>query len=161
MTSGDDVMRDQTGDDELLAELRELAADREAVPAELTAAAVDAFTWRDPDAELAELVFDSLLDQDLATLVRGGQERLFSFRGSERSVDLEVTATGAWRTLIGQVTPPIQATVVIRHRSGEVIAFADELGRFRAERVPPGAVSLRLHAAEPTRTHLVTDWVSI
>jgi len=154
-------MRDETGDDELEAQLRKLAEDREPVPAELVAAAVDAFTWRDLDAELAELTFDSLFDQDAATLVRGGQERLFRFRSRDQSVDLEVTVTGAWRTLIGQVMPPGPAAISIRHPAGAVRADADELGRFRAERVPPGPVSLWLHAAEPKRTGLVTDWVSI
>jgi hypothetical protein len=154
-------MRDET-DDELEAQLRRLATDREPVPAELVAAAVEAFTWRDPDAELAELIFDSLLDQDAGTLVRGGQERLFSFRSGERTVDLEVTVAGAWRTLIGQVTPPSPAAVSVRHRDGTVGVEADELGRFRAERVPPGPISLRLRAgADPAQAELVTDWVSI
>jgi hypothetical protein len=161
MTGGEGDMRDEIGDDELEAQLRQLAADREAVPAELLAAAVDAFTWRDPDAELAALVFDSLVDQDATTLVRGGQERLFSFRAGQRSVDLEVTVTGAWRTLIGQVTPSRSAEVSIRHRGGIVSTYADELGRFRAEHVAPGPVSLRLNASEPTETGLITDWVSI
>lgn len=154
-------MRDETSDDELEAQLRSLAASFEPVPAELIAAAAEAFTWRDPDAELAELIFDSLLDQDAGTLVRGGQERLFSFRSGERSVDLEVTVSGAWRTLIGQVTPAGPAAVSIRHRDGTVSVDADELGRFRAERVPPGPVSLRLPAADPAQTGLVTDWISI
>jgi hypothetical protein len=154
-------MRDET-DDELEEQLRRLATGREPVPAELVAAAVEAFTWRDPDAELAELIFDSLLDQDAGTLVRGGQERLFSFRSGERTVDLEVTVAGTWRTLIGQVTPPSPAAVSVRHRDGIVSVDADELGRFRAERVPPGPISLRLRtAADPAQTELVTDWVSI
>ena len=62
-------MRDP--DDELEAELRQLAANREPVPAQLHQAAVDAFSWRDIDAEIAELVYDSLLDADAASLVRG------------------------------------------------------------------------------------------
>ena len=67
-------------DDELEAELRRLAADREPVPAELVQAAVDAFGWRNIDAELAELVYDSLIDTDEASLVRGPPgQRLVSF----------------------------------------------------------------------------------
>ncbi|HEX9032501.1 MAG TPA: hypothetical protein VF834_11695 [Streptosporangiaceae bacterium] len=155
-------MGDETSEDGLEAQLRHLAADLEPVPADLVAAAIEAFTWRDPDTELAELVFDSLLDQDAGTMVRGGQERLFSFRGGERSVDLEVTVAGAWRTLIGQVTPPGPAAVRVRHRGGTVSVDADELGRFRAERIPPGPVSLRLQtAADPAEAGLVTDWISI
>ena len=44
-------MRDP--DDELEAELRRLAALRDPVPARLHQAAVDAFSWRDIDAEIA------------------------------------------------------------------------------------------------------------
>jgi hypothetical protein len=155
-------MRDEPGDDELEAQLRWLAASREPVPADLVAAAAEALAWRDPDAALAELIFDSLLDQDAVTLVRGGPERLLSFRGGARSVDVEVTVTGTTRTLIGQVTPPALAAVSVRHADGTVRADADDLGRFRVEGVPPGPVSLRLHAAaEPDGTCLVTDWVSI
>lgn len=149
-------------DDELEAQLRRLATGRGPVPTELVTAAVEAFTWRDPDADLAELVFDSLLDQDAGTLVRGGQERLFSFRSGERTVDLEVTVADTWRTVIGQVTPPSPVAVSVRHRDGTVGVEADELGRFRAERVPPRPISLRLRtAADPAQTELVTDWVSI
>ncbi|HET7016156.1 MAG TPA: hypothetical protein VFI65_19700 [Streptosporangiaceae bacterium] len=163
-------MRDETSDDELEAQLRSLAAGREPVPAELVAAAIEAFTSRDPDTELAELIFDSLLDQDASTLVRGGQERLISFRGGDRSVDLEVTVAGASRSIIGQVTPPSPVVVSIRHRDGAISVEADELGRFRAERIPPGPFSLRLPADQaqadqaqpgPAQAGLVTDWISI
>ena len=41
---------------------------------------MDAFGWRNIDAELAELVFDSLLNTDEASLVRGSPgQRLVSF----------------------------------------------------------------------------------
>ena len=90
-------------DDELEAELRRLAADREPVPAELVQAAVDAFGWRDIDAELAELVYDSLVDADEASLVRGPPgQRLVSFAVGGMTIDVEVTSAGPGRTVMGR-----------------------------------------------------------
>ena len=103
-------------DDELEAELRRLAADREPVPAELVQAAVDAFGWRDIDAELAELVYDSLVDADEASLVRGPPgQRLVSFAVGGLTIDVEVTSAGAGRTVMGQIAPPQRASVDIRY----------------------------------------------
>jgi len=62
-----------------------------------------------------------------------------------------VAVTGAWRAIIGQVTPPSPVAVSIRHRDGAISVDADELGRFRAERIPPGPVRPRLPAADQAR----------
>jgi hypothetical protein len=55
-------MSDESEDDQLEHELRRLAAGLDPAPPELVQAAADAFSWRNIDAELAELVFDSLLN---------------------------------------------------------------------------------------------------
>ena len=150
-------------DDELEAELRRLAADREPVPAELRQAAVDAFSWRDIDAEIAELVYDSLLDADAAALVRGpADQRLVSFAVGGMTIDLEVTSVGAGRTVMGQIAPPQRATVDIRHPRDTVTVEAVALGRFRSGPLPSGPASLRLRpppgADGPA---IVTDWVAL
>src|SRR5216684_8898574 len=62
-------------DTELEEELRRAAARFDPVPGELLRAAASVFTWRTIDAELAELVFDSLVDHDEVSLVRGPAER--------------------------------------------------------------------------------------
>jgi hypothetical protein len=150
-------------DDELEAEFRRLAADREPVPAELFRAAVEAFSWRDIDAEIAELVYDSLLDSDEASLVRGSaDQRLVSFTAGGMTIDVEVTSAGPGRTMMGQIAPPQRATVDIRHPQDTVTVEADELGRFRSGPLPPGPASLRLRpppgvAGPPS----VTDWISL
>ena len=154
-------MRDP--DDELEAELRQLAAGREPVPAELRQAAVDAFSWRDIDAEIAELVYDSLLDADAASLVRGpADQRLVSFAVGGLTIDLEVTSTGHGRTVLGQIAPPQRATVDIRHPQDTVTVEADDLGRFRSGPLPPGPASLRLRplpaACGPA---VITDWIAL
>jgi hypothetical protein len=155
-------MRDDP-DDELEEELRRLAARLEPVPPELLQAAAGAFAWRDIDAELAELVFDSLADSDAATLVRGSPgRRLVSFTGGGLTIDVEVTSTGPARTVMGQIVPPQRGVVDIRRRQEVVTVESDELGRFRSGPLPPGPLSLRLRPAPGAPgPEVVTDWVAV
>jgi len=61
----------QESDNELEAELRRLAADKEPVPAALVQAALDAFGWRDIDAELARVaLLKSLVRLQVASRAR-------------------------------------------------------------------------------------------
>jgi hypothetical protein len=154
---------DEPEDARLEEELRELAARLEPVPDRLVQAALDAYAWRTIDAELAELAFDSLADQDEAALVRGHQqERLLSFRASGLTIEVEVTAAGPARRLIGQLVPPQRAEVEIRRQDGVVRIATDEFGRFVADRMPAGPVSLRLGPAPGEgRSAVVTEWIPI
>jgi hypothetical protein len=155
---------EQPRDDALESELRRLAARAEPVPPHLLRAAGDAFDWRDPDSELAELVFDSLLDTSEAAQVRGGapQPRLLSFRARGASIEVEVTYTGPGRAVMGQISPPGPARVDIRRGAQTVTVEADELGRFRCEALAAGPVSLRLRAdAGHPEPPVVTDWMTI
>src|SRR5262245_32960657 len=129
-------------DNELEDELRQLAARLDPVPAELAAAAADAFGWREIDAELAALVYDSVLDQDEAARVRGGAERrLVSFRAGDLTIDVEVASAGSGRSVIGQLEPPQRAAVDFRSHEGVVSTEADELGRFQSGTLPAGPMS--------------------
>lgn len=150
-------------DDELESELRQLAARSDPVPLLVIQAAIDAFSWRDIDTELAELIFDSLLDQDPATLVRGTAERrMISFETPELTVDVEVSSAGPGRSVMGQIIPAQPARVDVRQRDGVATADADELGRFRSEGLHAGPMSLRLHpTANGAGPEVVTDWISI
>jgi hypothetical protein len=144
-------------------ELRGLAARLEPVPERLVQAAVDAYAWRTVDADLAELVFDSLADREEAAPVRGRQqERLLSFQASGLAIEVEVTAAGSSRRLIGQLVPPQRTVVEIRHRDGAMAVATDEFGRFAADWMPAGPVSLRCGpAAGEDRSQVVTDWVPV
>jgi hypothetical protein len=126
-------------------------------------AAQDAFAWRDVDGDLAELVFDSLLDTDDATLVRGSPDRrLISFRASGLTIDVEITIAAAGRAVLGQIMPPLRAAVEIRNPQGAVTVEADELGRFRSGPLRAGPMSLRLRlAADAPGSQVVTDWLAI
>jgi hypothetical protein len=157
------TVHDERNEPGLEDELRQAAARFDPVPHELLQAAADAFSWRTIDAELAELVFDSLVDHDEAALVRGPPERrLLSFQSGGLTIDLEVTSTRSSRALVGQLVPPQQASIEVRVGASVVATDADELGRFRAGPVPAGPMSLRCSAApQQPGPVIVTDWVPI
>jgi hypothetical protein len=154
---------DEAEDAELESMLREAAAWLDPVPAELIQAATAAFGWRNVDAELAELVLDSLLDRPGAALVRGsGGPRLLHFRADLLTIEVEVTGTGSACELIGQVFPAQRAGLEIRHGAQVDHAAIDDLGRFRVEFVPAGPVSLYCRPASGgTGTAVVTDWIPL
>jgi hypothetical protein len=156
-------MPDETKDAELEARLREAAARLDPVPAEVIQAATEAFGWRRVDVELAELVFDSLLDQADAALVRGaGGPRLLHFRADLLTIEVEVTSTRSGRELVGQVFPAQRAELDIRHGAQVDHAAIDDLGRFRTEFVPVGPVSLYCRPASGgTGTPVMTDWIPL
>ncbi|HZD00373.1 MAG TPA: hypothetical protein VFA46_09345 [Actinomycetes bacterium] len=153
------------GDDEnesLVRELRATASRVDPVPSALKAAAKAGLSWRTVDAELAELAFDSLVDDPAGALVRAEQgARLLSFEASSLAIELEVVVAGARRHLVGQLDPPQAAEVEVRHPRGTRTVDADQLGRFAAE-VSAGPVSLRCRAgAAPPGAAVVTAWVSV
>jgi hypothetical protein len=154
---------DETEDAELEAELRQAAARLDPVPAELIQAATAAFGWRNVDAELAELVSDSLLDQPAAALVRGGGgARVLHFRAGSLTIEVEVTSTGSARDLVGQLFPAQRAELDIRHGTRVHHAATDDLGRFRAQFAPAGPVSLYCRPASGgTQSAVVTDWITL
>jgi hypothetical protein len=155
-------VHDVPDDARLEEELRELAARLDPVPERLVQAALGAYAWRTIDAELAELAFDSLADQDEA-LVRGQQqERLLSFRAAGLTIEIEVTAAGPARRLIGLLMPPQRAEVEIRHLDEVVTVATDGFGRFVADRMPAGPVSLRFGPSPGEgRPAVVTEWIPI
>lgn len=146
---------DQTGaDDELLTRLAAAANDEPPPPLVIhTAKAM--FGLRALDAELAELVEDSL---DTASTVRGPSDvRLLAFQTPTVAVDVEVTTAGDRRRLIGQVAAEADS-LAIDTPSATVTTEVDPLGRFVAEDVPAGLVRLRFDT--PTGA-VATSWTRI
>ena len=144
-------------DDDLERELRDAAGLFDPLPAHLTAAAIAAFTWRDIDAELAELVFDSL-DAATAGALRGtDRPRLLAFEGADMVIEVEIDGDGAFRRITGRLSPPVAADVSIRHEQEETTVAADELGRFAAGGITAGRIRLRVSPADAARP-VVTDW---
>lgn len=150
---------DQDDDLELVDRLGAIARTVDGPPAEVVAAARAAFTWRTIDAELAELVYDSWLDDQVLTGVRaaGGLRRL-RFDAEELKLEVEVEAVdGSGCQLVGQVVPPRPGVVEVRHAERSLSVPVDGLGRFSVPRVPSGNISLRCRAeGGPT---VDTTWV--
>ncbi len=152
-------------------DLGAVIAELDPVPPEVLRDARAAYDLRAIDAELAALANDSVLDRQPAG-VRGAESpRSLRFEAPGLTVEVEVTALGPRRRLIGQLVPPSRARVTVRHSGGAVEVDADELGRFRADELPPGPVSLRCDllaedgegatgAIAPTGP-VVTDWIAI
>ena len=98
-----------------------------------------------------------------AAAVRGGPEwRQLSFRASGLTIELEITASGEYRRLMGQLVPRQSAVVGIRHAHGVITVEADSLGRFSADEVPFGQISLRCRlGTQQDQSPVVTGWISL
>jgi hypothetical protein len=122
------------------------------------------------DAKQAELAPDALPQahasagpQADASAVRGAPEwRQLSFRASGLTIELEITGSGDHRRLMGQLIPRQSAVVEIRHADGVITVEADALGRFSADGVPVGQISLRCRLGNETdQSPVVTGWITL
>jgi hypothetical protein len=148
-------------DHELIAILRDVLEETDPVPAALVDAARASFTWRTIDAELAELTSDSALG---GAAVRSTQApRLLTFATGETTIVVEVAplASPDGRRLLGQIVAARPAQVEVRHDAGTLTVTADELGRFRAEPVAAGPISLACRFGDAAEPDLVTSWVTV
>jgi len=120
------------------------------------------------DARPAELVSDASPVPDVslvrgASALRGGPEwRQLSFRASGLTIELEITGSGEYRQLMGQLIPRQSAVVDIRHGQGVITVEADSLGRFSADDVPLGQISLRCRlGTDKDQSPVVTGWITL
>ena len=153
-------------DDKLEQELRQAERLLDPVPARLLRGAVDIFSWRTIDAELAALTFDSA-DASSAAAVRGsggteapevaGSPRLLTFDAGEVSIELELAGSAAARAITGQLVPAQPAEIELRLGDQRLTATADSFGRFEVIARGSGPISLRFRLAD---SEIVTEWVS-
>ena len=139
---------------EVFDDLRRVIAGTDPVPLDVIEAAKASRVWRRLDAELAELVYDSVVDAALIRDSRGARQLTFD------APDLTVEVAVGPRSLDGQLVPPQPAQVELRHSHGSLTVTADRLGHFRVAPIPSGPVSLRCQpdaASAPTET----AWVVI
>ncbi|MGH8901629.1 MAG: hypothetical protein ACRDYA_08070 [Egibacteraceae bacterium] len=150
-------------DEQLLAELRRVAQQIDPVPPWVTQAARAAFAWRRADAQLAQLAYDSVLDDRcLAAIREGHEQRQLRFEANGLSVDVEVASAGCRRQINGHLTPSQLARIEIRHSEGiTTVKTTDEFGRFTADDLPSGPMSLRCWVG-PTKARIVdTSWIPL
>lgn len=125
-------MREVNDDDVLLDELATLLGPQLEPPPEVLHAARGAFTWRTVDAEIAALTYDSLLDDDPATVRATAPPRILTFEIAALTIEVEVDASRAGRRLLGQLVPAQEAGLELLDVDGQVLSTgdADAMGRF-------------------------------
>jgi len=142
-------------DAELLARLRSVAQRVEPVPAEVSTVARSLLSWRDPDALLAELVADT---RELAGVVRGDTAVVLRFQAGGTEIVVQLSPSGEGYRVVGQIQPAAAGTVWIRRMGEQAEVPVDELGRFVAERLTAGPVSLRWRPAGEDEMAVDTAW---
>ena len=92
-------MPDEPDDTGVEERLRDIIERLDPVPERLLALALDSYTWRTVDSDLAELVLDSVADEH-GVLVRGREDvRLLSFEASSLTIDVQVSSSGPFSLL--------------------------------------------------------------
>jgi len=148
-----------------MAELRGFFADVDPVPPLVVDTAKASLGWRRLDADLAELLSDSALEEEPFALARGGEApaRAVTFSSSGLTIDIEVHVDDPGRTLLGQLSPPSPARVEIQTMADAPLsAEADRLGRFRVRLPAGGPIRLRVLIANgQTRPPVETSWITV
>ena len=151
-------MFDGWNDEQLLGALREsLVASREVSPEAITAAQ-SAYAWRNFDTELAQLIYDSSRDRELAASRQSetASARALTFVSAQLTIELEASDG----SLLGQVIPVQRGTVEVQASTGEVTTVAlDELGCFTVRPIP--AAPFRLHCRTADGSDMLTGLITI
>jgi hypothetical protein len=152
-------------DDDVLDELRSLLGRVDPAPPEVTAAAKGLLSWRRVDAELAELLSDSLLESGSLALTRSGATaaRSVVFASGELTIDLMIRAEDDRRRLLGQLAPAIGATIEVQLDDGTIAATAtaDALGRFQVELASAARIRLRVYSGDERSPSVETSWLPL
>ena len=152
------MVTDGLEDEVLLAALRQAINNRQAVPPEWVAAAKNAFTWRNIDAELALLTYDSTQASASAAATRAESAsiRALTFSSPRLTIELEVTED----SLLGQVVPAQAAVIEVETRDGAQTSVAsDEIGCFSVHPIPVG--SFRLRCRTTGSGDVLTGWITL
>jgi hypothetical protein len=150
----------------LIDELRDMFAHDDPVPPLVTEAAKAAFGWRRLDADLAELLSDSALQDESLALARGAEATLrsVSFSAGPLAIDVQVHGEGADRTVLGQLSPPTQTRIELQ-TADEPAATAtqsDKLGRFRIRLGAANSFRLRVSIEGRSGSDSVeTSWIPL
>lgn len=142
-------------EDQIIATLRKGLQQSDPVPSMVSEFAGALFTWRNIDAELAELSFDSI-DEETPSGVRSTTAaRMISFEVGRWTIDVEYSpVTGL---LMGSVSPEASFTVELHSRGDLFAVESDDLGRFELDGIEPGPASLVLRFADGAMVK--TSWI--
>ncbi|MBO0838458.1 MAG: hypothetical protein J2P28_23485 [Actinobacteria bacterium] len=145
-------------DDQLLSAVKTALAAADEVPRRFVEIGKASFAWRDIDAELAALTYDSA-DDALAgagTRAEPASLRCLTFDASQLTIEIEVIG----EALHGQLVPPQPGEVEIRHADGtSSTAPVNDVGYFTATPVPAGTFRIYCHTANDIIVQ--TDWITL
>lgn len=140
---------------ELIATLRAGLEESDPVPEDVIEFAIAAYTWRDIDAELAELDFDSAESGQGAGVRSSATLRMISFQAGQWMLDIEYDeVTGR---LLGMISPETPFHVDLHTAGAFYTSESDASGRFQAESVARGPLSLVLRFSDGQVVK--TQWV--
>ncbi len=145
-------------DDQLLSSVKTALAAADEVPKRFVEIGKASFTWRDIDAELAALTYDSAKDAlaGAGTRAEPAALRCLTFDASQLTIELEIIGDA----LHGQLVPPQPGSVEIRHADGaSSTAPVNDVGYFTAAPVPTGTFRVYCHTANDIIVQ--TDWISL
>jgi hypothetical protein len=145
-------------DEQLLAALKESLRAGRAVPPEFVEAGKSAYAWRNIDAELARLTYDSTRDPERTPSLRSetASIRALTFTSPHVIIELEVSG----ESLLGQVIPAREGTIEVQTRAGAVAtAGVDKLGWFPIHPIPASPFRLQYHTTDGT--DVVTGWITL
>lgn len=150
----------ETADLALLERLRAVVREVDPMPALVPEMARAVFALRTLDDELASVVLDSELVEELSA-VRGEQDvRLLSFESPAVGVELQVVRAGPRRDITGQVVGPAPASVVVQ-TGGELpderAVVLDDDGMFLVPDLPAGPARVRVTATGGST--VTTPWI--
>ena len=142
-------------DEGLLAHIRKGLLESDPPPSDVADFAKAAFSWRNVDAEIAAITYDSAVEGASASVRSATAVRLLSF--AVEGVSIEVEYDQSDRRLIGSVTPPATVRVELQTPDSRSSAESDTAGRFEFAEVGEGP--MRLVAILEARSEpVVTEW---
>jgi hypothetical protein len=146
-------------DDEILAMLAQAQQAADSVPRNFIEIGKATYAWRDIDAELAELTYDSALEEaHLTARMRAERAHLraLTFTSTALTIEIEITD----EAVLGQVIPLQAGEVEVNTPAGTAgTALIDNIGCFAIRPIPGG--SFRLHCRTTSGTCVSTSWVTI
>jgi hypothetical protein len=144
-------------DEELLDLLKTALSTVQSVPPEFIEAGKSAYAWRNIDAELAQLTYDSAHDRGDLTSVRSepASIRALTFTSTRLTIELEVVDD----CLYGQVIPTGPGAIEVQTHAGtEGMSPVDDLGSFRIQPIPASPFRLSCRIADGTAVQ--TCWIT-
>ncbi|MEM9609637.1 MAG: hypothetical protein AAGA99_19590 [Actinomycetota bacterium] len=148
-------MATEPNDDELLDLATHAIEHSFPVPDDAVAVAKAAFGLGSVEAELAQLVYDSLHDES-QVLLRSGDERHRALSFAAGPINIEIELLDDQETIVGQIEPPGAIEVSLETPDGRSPVEVDALGRFRSG-IRPGPFRICLSSADAST---VTPWIT-